>query len=112
MARQEQYEEEIISKYLQGQCTPDEEYLLLKWLQESAENKKFFFEQKALLNYCKVKHFGTDEQLNQAVARFYSNVRRADSRNKKQVYLRLARYAAVFLFLLAVPAILYKAGYL
>ena len=104
--------EEIIIKYLQGQCTPEEEDLFLKWLQESSENKKFFYEQKALLNYRKVKHFGTDEQLNQATAKFYSNVRRSESRRKKQVYLRFARYAAVVLFLLAVPALLYKAGYL
>ncbi len=104
--------EEIIIKYLQGQCSPEEEDLLLKWLQESSENKRFFYEQKALLNYRKVKHFGTDEQLSQATARFHSNVGRAESRRKKQVYLRFARYAAVLLFLLSVPALLYKVGYL
>ena len=103
--------EEIIIKYLQGQCSPAEEDLLLKWLQESPENKKFFYEQKALLNYSKVKHFGTDEQISQAAARFHSNVRHAESRRKKQVYLRFARYAAVVIFLLAVPAVLYKADY-
>ena len=104
--------EELIIKYLQGQCTAEEEDLFLKWLQESSENKKFFSEQKALLNYRKVKHFGTDEQLNQAAARFHANVRHAESRRKKQVYLRFARYAAVLLFLLAVPTLLYKTGYL
>ena len=103
--------EELIIKYLQGQCSPEEEDLFLKWLQESSENKKFFYEQKALLNYRKVKHFGTDEQINQATARFHSNVRLAETRRKKQVYLRFARYAAVLLFLLALPAILYKADY-
>lgn len=104
--------EEIIIKYLQGQCSPEEEDLFLKWLQESSENKKFFYEQKALLNYRKVKHFATDVQLNQAAARFHLNVTRAESQRKKQVYLRLVRYAAVLLFLLAVPALLYKTGYL
>ena len=103
--------EEIIIKYLQGQCTPEEEDLFLKWLQESAENKTFFYEQKALWNYRKVQHFGTEEQLNQATSKFYSTVRRSESRRKKQVYLRFARYAAVLLFLLTVPALLYKAGY-
>ena len=103
--------EELIIRYLQGQCSPAEEDLLLKWLQESPENKKFFYEQKALLNYSKVKHFGTDEQFSQAAARFQSNVRHAESRRKKQVYLRFARYAAVLIFLLAVPAILYKGNY-
>ena len=98
-------------KYLQGQCSPEEEDLCLKWLQESSENKKFFYEQKALLNYRKIKHFGTDEQINQATARFLSNVRRTETRRKKQVYLRFARYAAVLLFLLALPAILYKGDY-
>jgi len=104
--------EDIIIKYLQGQCTREEEDLFLKWLQESSENKAAFYEQKALLNYRKVKHFGSDELLNQATARFHSNVRDAASRRKKQVYLRFVRYAAVFLFMMAVPAILYKAGYL
>ncbi len=103
--------EELIIKYLQGQCTPEEEDLFLKWLQESSENKKFFYEQKALLNYPKVIYFGTDEQLSQAAARFHSNVRLSESRRKKHVYLRLARYAAVLLFLLAVPVILYKGKY-
>jgi transmembrane sensor len=103
--------EETIIKYLQGQCNPEEEDLFLKWLQESAENKTLFYEQKALLNYRKVQDFGTDEQLNKATAKFYSNIRRSESRRKKQVYLRFARYAAVLLFLLAVPALLYKAGY-
>src|SRR5688500_14860304 len=97
--------EEMTIKYLQGQCSPEEEDLFLKWLQESSENRKFFYEQKALLNYRKVKHFGTDEQINQAAARFHSNVRLAETRRKKQVYLRFARYAAVILFLLALPAI-------
>ena len=104
-------DEGLIIRYLQGQCSPAEEDLLLKWLQQSAENKTFFYEQKALLNYANVKHFGTDEQINQAAARFHSNVRLSETRRKKQVYLRFARYAAVLLFLLAVPAILYKANY-
>ena len=104
--------EEIIIKFLQGQCSPDEEDLVLKWLQDSSENKTFYYEQKALLNYRKVIHFSTDEQLNQATAKFQSNVRRVESRRKKQLYLRFARYAAIVLFLLALPAILYKAGYL
>jgi len=103
--------EELIIKYLQGQCSPQEEDLFLKWLQESSENKKFFFDQKALLNYRKVIHFGTDEQIKHATATFHSNVRLAERRRKKQVYLRFARYAAVLLFLLALPAILYKADY-
>ncbi len=103
--------EELIIRYLQRQCSPAEEELLLKWLQESPENKKFFYEQKALLNYSKVKHFGTNEQINQAEARFHSNVRFAESRRKKQVYLRFVRYAAILIFLLAVPAILYKGNY-
>src|SRR5688572_13179093 len=102
---------ELIIRYLQGQCSPGEEDLLVKWLQESPENKKFFYEQKALLNYSKVKHFGTDEQISQAAARFHSNVRFAESRRKKQVYLRFARYAAVLIFFLAVPAILYKGNF-
>ena len=103
--------EELIIKYLQGQCSPQKEDLFLKWLQESSENKKFFYEQKALLNYRNVEHFGTDELINHAVARFHSNVRLAETRRKKQIYLRFARYAAVLLFLLALPAILYKADY-
>ena len=104
-------DEELIIRYLQGQCSPAEEDLLLKWLQQSSENKKFFYEQKALLNYRKVKHFGTDEQINQAAARFHSNVRLAESRRNKQLFLRFARYAAAILLLLALPAILYKAIY-
>jgi len=103
--------EELIIRYLQGQCSGAEEDLLVKWLQESPENRKFFYEQKALLNYSKVKHFGTDEQISQAEARFHSNIRFAESRRKKHVYLRFARYAAVLIFLLAVPAILYKGNY-
>ena len=103
--------EELIIRYLQGESTPAEEDLLLKWLQESPENRKFFYEQKALLNYSKVKHFGTDEQISQAEARFHSNIRFAESRRKKHVYLRFARYAAVLISLLAVPAILYKGNY-
>ena len=104
-------DEELIIRYLQGQCSPAEEDLLLKWLQQSSENKKFFYEQKALLNYRKVKHFGTDVEINQAAARFHSNVRLAESRRNKQVFLRFARYAAAILLLLALPAILYKAIY-
>lgn len=104
-------DEGLIIRYLQGQCSPAEEDLLLKWLQQSAENKKFFNERKAILNYRKVKQFATDEQINQAAARFHSNVRLSETRRKKQVYLRFARYAAVLLLLLALPAILYKADY-
>ena len=102
-------DEEIIIKYLQGQCTGDEEALLLEWLQQSPENKRLFYEQKALWNYRKVKHFGTPEQVDKAMNSFRRNIHAAEVGKKKQVFLRFARYAAIFIFALALPAALYTA---
>jgi len=98
-------DEEIMMKYLQGECSPEEETLFLEWLQQSPENKKRFFEYKALWNYRRVKHFGTDDQLNKATIDLHRNIHLAESRRRKQVYLRFARYAAIFIFALALPAL-------
>jgi transmembrane sensor len=100
-------DEEIITKYLQGECSVEEEALFLKWLQQSPENQKFFLERKALWNYRSVKHFGTHEQLSKATASLNRNIDLAESRKRKQVYLRFARYAAIVIFALALPGIFY-----
>jgi transmembrane sensor len=102
-------DEGMIIKYLQGQCSREEEALLLEWLQQSSENKDFFLEQKAVFNYRKAKHFAIDDQINAAAGRFNANIDAFEVRRKRQVYLRIARYAAILIFALALPAILYKA---
>ncbi|HEY5823074.1 MAG TPA: FecR domain-containing protein [Cyclobacteriaceae bacterium] len=100
-------DEEIMIRYLQGECSGDEETLFLEWLNQSPENKTVFLEYKALWNYRSIKHFGTDEQLNKAAMNLNRNIHLAESRRRKQVYPRVVRYAAIFIFALALPAALY-----
>jgi transmembrane sensor len=100
-------DEEIMVKYLQGECSTEEETLFLEWLSQSPENKKLFLEQKALWNHRRIKHFAAHEQLSKATASLNRSIRLIESRKRKQVYLRFVRYAAIFIFAMALPAALY-----
>src|SRR5688500_13315385 len=100
-------EEEMMVKHLQRECSPEGETLFLEWLRQSPENKKLFLEHKALWNHRRVKHFGGREQLDNATASLHRNIHLVASRKRKQVYLRFVKYAAIFIFALALPAVLY-----
>ncbi len=97
--------EELMIRYLQGECSPKESTLFLEWLQQSDENKAIFLEYKAVWGYRAVKHFAADEQLEKATVRLNQEIYRTQSQRRKQVYIRFMRYAAIVVFALA--AVLY-----
>jgi len=75
-------DEKIIYNYLQGKTTSEEELLLLNWINESQENKAFFFEMKALgsLNQISVD----EEELVASLNRINKKINREESRTKKR----------------------------
>ncbi|HMG94440.1 MAG TPA: FecR domain-containing protein [Chryseolinea sp.] len=100
-------DEQMMIRYFRGECSLEEEAILREWLQKSYENKKLFYEQKALWNYRHVKRFGTEEQIGRAMSTFNNKLNDAESRIQKRVFFRLAKYAAVFIFTSTLSVFLY-----
>jgi ferric-dicitrate binding protein FerR (iron transport regulator) len=91
----------IIIKYLSGEISPEEQKLLLKWLEESEENKKYF---RSLKDTCDLIHFEADlkesrvgEQWAKFLKTISNNYETRKSATRKAISLTLIRYAAVFI---------------
>lgn len=100
-------DEYMMLRYLRGECSADEEASFQEWLYQSDENRKQFYEVKALWNYRHEDHFHSKEQLNKASAALGHRIDQAESLRKKQVYIRFARYAASVILALAIPLVLW-----
>jgi ferric-dicitrate binding protein FerR (iron transport regulator) len=91
----EQYSEQLMIRYLQGTCTPEEKSQFETWLQESAENRKQFYETRLVWHASNIDYFSREEPLHKALATFNDNIQRSDKRRRKSLYLPIARYAAI-----------------
>jgi ferric-dicitrate binding protein FerR (iron transport regulator) len=91
----EQHNEQIMIRYLQGTCSPEEKSEFEAWLQESTENRKQFYETRLLWHASNIEYFSREEPLNKALATFNDNILLSDKRRRKSVYLQIVRYAAI-----------------
>ena len=101
-------DEQTITKYLQGECSPEEARRVQEWLYYSEENRKVFFQTKALWNYRVTKYFSATEQVDRALARLNQSIDRSEAFRKKEFYIRVARYAASIVVVLTVSLILWN----
>lgn len=95
--------EKLIYKYLSGQTNIEEEEELLKWINESPDNKKLFFDIKAIWN---VRHNVSDKekseaQLNQSLDQLNKRIDKiSGERATNKIYsLRIWSSVAVFILL-------------
>jgi transmembrane sensor len=90
----EQHNEEIMIRYLQGTCSEEEKVLFETWLQASEENRKQFYEARLVWYASRIDYYGSEEQLNKALATFSSNIQDGSTRNRKRIFIQMSRYAA------------------
>ncbi len=100
-------DEQLMIRYIQGECSDDEKTIIQEWLLQSEENRKLFYETKALWNYSKVMYFGSEEQLNKAVKNLNRNIQSVELLRKKKLYLRFAKYAAVLVLAMSIPVVIW-----
>lgn len=92
----EQLNEQIMIRYLQDVCTPEERALFETWLQGSEQNRNLFYETKVLWFAAKIDQYGSPQQLSNALDRFSENRQVSDRQRKRKIYLQWIRYAAIF----------------
>ena len=100
-------DEQMMIKYLQGTCSPEEEAVFLEWLNQSDDHKKTFYEKKALWNYRYINQFSTEDQINKALERFNRHIRSMELRKIRNMYISFVKIAAIIILAIAVPVILY-----
>lgn len=98
----EQPNEQIMIRYLQGTCSPDEKQVFEAWLQASAQNRDLFYETKVLWHASRITHFGSEKQLDKALGTLTENIQHSDRQHKRKIYLQWVRYAAIFIGAIAV----------
>jgi transmembrane sensor len=91
----EQNHEQMMLRYLQGTCTPEEKMLFEAWLQESADNRKLLYETRLLWHASGIEHFRSEEPLNKALATLNENIQRSQNQRRKRLYISIMRYAAM-----------------
>jgi ferric-dicitrate binding protein FerR (iron transport regulator) len=91
----EQNHEQMMIRYLQDTCTPEEKMLFEAWLQESANNRKQFYETRLLWHASGIEHFRSEAPLNKALATFNENIQRSHNQRRKRLYISMMRYAAI-----------------
>jgi transmembrane sensor len=87
--------EQIMIRYLQGTCTLEEKMLFEAWLQESADNRKQFYETRLLWHASGIEHFRSEGPLNKALATLNENIQHSRNRRRKSIYVQMMRYAAL-----------------
>jgi transmembrane sensor len=92
----EQLNEHLMIRYLQNDCTPEERTVFEAWLQASEQNRDLFYETRVLWHAVKIDHYGSPDQLNNALNRFNENIQGSDRQRKRKIYLQWMRYAAIF----------------
>ncbi|SKD02251.1 FecR family protein [Chitinophaga ginsengisegetis] len=98
----EQLNELIMIRYLQGTCSPEEKQLFESWLKASEQNRHLFYETRVLWYASRIEYFGSEEQLARALAILTENIRRKGGQHRKKIYLQWGRYAAILIVAMAV----------
>lgn len=100
----------IIMAYLQETASEEEIRLLLDWIRENEKNKKYFFDQRTIWLAAESKRLATGEA-EKSFHRFKKNVYAYErKRSRTTLYLKIARIAAVVVWLCLFSWAGYRAG--
>lgn len=91
----EQPLEQIMSRYLQDTCSPEEKQLFEEWLQGSEENRQQFYDTRLVWHASRIGYFGSKGPLDKALATFNKNIGHSHSPLRKPIYRLVMRYAAI-----------------
>lgn len=90
--KDKEYIENLIARYLNGNCTPAEHQELKAWLEESAEHEKDFFSVKDIWDSSRTYHDKSEDQL----TLFYKN-QFEKAKKSKQLWIRYSTVVAAIL---------------
>lgn len=103
--------EDIIVRHLLGEASSDEESLLLSWLKDDMENQKYFFQMKEIWNtsHLNEEDIKTDASWNSLKLAAKGKITQLPAKTDKS-YIKLFRYAAIFIAVIAVGALTFRYG--
>lgn len=98
-----EFNEELIIRYLENNASPEEERLLLDWLEISEENSIVFLTFKKIYMLKKIKHYSDPVSQENALFKFNQRTQFIQKEQRRRSFLRYTKYAAIFLVLISLP---------
>lgn len=93
--------EDIVNRYLTGQCSEDEWIEVNTWMKESEENARQLFRMEEIYHLGKFDHYANKQRVTRAEKKLEKKLEKEKKEQNKQLYItRLVRYAAVIVALL------------
>ena len=88
--------EEIINKYLTGQCSEEELIEVNAWISESDENARQLFRMEEIYHLGKFDHYADEQRMANAEKRLYKQLSQEKKKKDKVLHMhRWMRYAAI-----------------
>lgn len=103
------FNEELIVKYLDHSISESEEVILLEWIKSSEENLEVFMACKKIYTYRKIRNFSSPVVLDQALQKFNNLTKAHQNKQKSDLLLRISKYAAILIFAVAFPYLIWLA---
>lgn len=93
--------EEIIAKFLMGQCSEEELIRVNAWIKESDENARTLFRLEAAYHLGKESYVSDEKKINRAEKRLNKRLASEETKPNKQLQIHLwTRYAAIIVLVL------------
>ena len=88
--------EEIINRYLTGQCSEEELIEVNAWISESDENARQLFRMEEIYHLGKFDHYADEQRMANAEKRLYKQLSQEKKKKDKVLHMhRWMRYAAI-----------------
>ena len=88
--------EEIINRYLTGQCSEEELIKVNAWISESDENARQLFRMEEIYHLGKFDHYADEQRMANAEKRLYKQLSQEKKKKDKVLHMhRWMRYAAI-----------------
>lgn len=95
--------EDIVNKYLTGQCSEEELIDINNWIKESDENARQLFGMEEVYHLGKFDHYADEHRISRAEKQLYKKLNQEKEKRSKILHMRQwMKYAAVIAMLLVV----------
>lgn len=102
--------EELIYKYLQGECSAEETKQLSQWINTSKDHARFFFQIEELYFQGKRNSQKEEEQTIKAEKKLFEQIHKQEKQitHTRHMLLRWSKYAAIFIVALTIGGGIFK----
>ncbi len=94
------FDESLIVRHFNNECSPEEDVALLSWIDASNDHLETYLKMKQLWALRRVDYYASDTELRRALGKTNEKIRRIEQRRRRATFVRIGRYAAVFVLLL------------